>query len=128
VNFNYFISEAVFSFILDAVDLVASDGWRRLGDYAFEPATGLWRHRAGRPEPLGSLRDVAYGADGEMAWPSHRHREPESRLSDYIAEGRTILARAVELPASPTVDEGDVGPDFEALRWFLLPEDVAAHA
>jgi selenocysteine lyase/cysteine desulfurase len=127
VNFNYFISEAVFSFILDAVDLVASDGWRRLGDYAFEPATGLWRHRAGRPEPLGSLRDVAYGADGEMAWPSHRHREPESRLSDYIAEGRTILARAVELPASPTVDEGDVGPDFEALRWFLLPEDVAAH-
>jgi hypothetical protein len=63
-----------------------------------------------------------------MAWPSHRHREPESRLSDYIAEGRTILARAVELPASPTVDEGDVGPDFEALRWFLLPEDVAAHA
>ena len=28
VNFNYFISEAVFEFILDAVDLVATDGWR----------------------------------------------------------------------------------------------------
>ncbi len=128
VNFNYFISEAVFSFILDAVDLVASEGWRRLGDYAFEPATGLWRHRAGRPEPLGSLRDVAYGADGSMAWPSHRHREPESRLAAYLDEAREILARPVEAPAVPTVEDGAVGPDFEALRWFLLPEDVAAHA
>src|SRR6185312_6648650 len=51
VNFNYFISEPVFEFLLDAVDLVASDGWRFLPDYAFEPATGLWHHRAGRPEP-----------------------------------------------------------------------------
>jgi selenocysteine lyase/cysteine desulfurase len=127
VNFNYFISEAVFSFILDAVDLVASDGWRRLGDYAFEPATGLWRHRAGRPEPTASLRDVSYEG-GSMAWPSHRHREPESRLAEYLVEGREILARPVTAPSTPTVGDGAVGPDFEALRWFLLPEDVTAHA
>ena len=127
VNFNYFISEAVFSFILDAVDLVASEGWRRLGDYAFEPATGLWKHRAGRPEPPASLRDVSY-ADGTMTWPSHRHREPESRLVDHLEEGRAILAGPPVVPASPTVEDGSVGPDFEALRWFLLPEDVAAHA
>ena len=30
VNFNYFISEAVFDFILGAVEIVASDGWRLL--------------------------------------------------------------------------------------------------
>ena len=40
VNFNYFISEAVFAFILEAVELVASDGWRLLPHYRFEPATG----------------------------------------------------------------------------------------
>ena len=44
---------------------------------AFEPATGLWRHRAGTPEPPLSLHDIRY-PDGVMAWPSHRHREPES--------------------------------------------------
>ena len=127
VNFNYFISEAVFEFILDAVDLVATDGWRRLGDYAFEPATGLWTHRAGRPEPPASLRDVTYDGDG-MAWPSHRHHEPESRLADHLVEGRAILDRPAVMPATPTIDGDAVGPDFEALRWFLLPEDVAAHA
>jgi selenocysteine lyase/cysteine desulfurase len=124
VNFNYFISEAVFEFILDAVDLVASEGWRLLPEYAFDPATGLWRHRAGLPEPPLSLRDISY-ADGRMAYDAHRRHEPESRLPAYLAEARELLA-ARPLPlAVPTIDQGAVGPDFEDLRWFLLPEDVA---
>jgi hypothetical protein len=127
VNFNYFISEAVFSFILDAVDLVAREGWRLLPEYAFDPATGLWHHRAGRPEPPLSLHDVSY-ADGTMAYPAHRHREPESRLADYLTDARARLARPPGPLAGPTFDEAAVGEDFEALRWFLLPEDVAGVA
>ncbi|HEY4189148.1 MAG TPA: aminotransferase class V-fold PLP-dependent enzyme [Candidatus Limnocylindrales bacterium] len=127
VNFNYFVSEAVFAFLLDAVDLVATDGWRLLPDYSFEPASGLWHHRAGRPEPPASLRDVRYD-DGRMDWPSHRHHEPESRLAEYLDEARAFLARPVVAPATPSVDPEEVGPDFEALRWFWLPEEVAAEA
>ncbi len=125
VNFNYFISEAVFAFILDAVDFVAGDGWRLLPDYTFEPATGLWRHRDGTPEPPMSLFDITYDAvDGSMRRPSHRHQEPESRLAAYVDEARAILARSRRQPDGPTIEPGTVGPDFEALRWFLLPEDV----
>ncbi|HEY5115207.1 MAG TPA: aminotransferase class V-fold PLP-dependent enzyme, partial [Nakamurella sp.] len=40
INFNYFISEAVFRYLVDAVLLIAGDGWRLLGDYRFEPVTG----------------------------------------------------------------------------------------
>jgi hypothetical protein len=127
VNFNYFISEAVFEFILDAVDLVASEGWRLLPDYAFDAATGLWRHRAGRPEPPLSLRDIRYD-EGAMAWPSHRHHEPESRLAGYLAEARDLLAQPPAAVTTPTIPDGAVGPDFDALRWFLLPEDVSALA
>jgi selenocysteine lyase/cysteine desulfurase len=127
VNFNYFISEAVFEFILDAVDQVAREGWRLLPDYRFEPSTGMWRHRAGQPEPPLSLRDVSY-AGGGMAYPAHRHREPESRLADYLAEARRILAAPPRPLAEPSLADGDVGPDFEDLRWFLLPEDVTAYA
>ena len=60
VNFNYFISETVFDFILGAVELVASDGWRLLPHYRFEPSTGLWRHAGGTAEPPLSLRDVRF--------------------------------------------------------------------
>ena len=93
VNFNYFISEAVFEFILDAVDLVATEGWRLLPDYAFEPATGLWRHRAGRPEPPRACATSAT-TTGAMDWPSHRHHEPESRLAEYLDGGARDPGRA----------------------------------
>jgi hypothetical protein len=127
VNFNYFISEAVFEFILDAVDLVASEGWRLLPDYEFDAATGLWRHRAGRPEPPLSLHDIRY-AGGVMTWPSHRHHEPVTRLVEYLDEARDLLALPPRPLAAPTIPAGAVGPDFEALRWFLLPEDVSTVA
>ncbi len=127
VNFNYFISEAVFEFLLDAVDLVASDGWRLLPDYGFDPATGLWHHRAGRPEPPASLRDIAYGGEG-MAWPSHRHHEPESRLAAYLDEARERMARPMRAVDAPSMDPALVGPDFESLRWFWLPEEVVVGA
>ena len=127
VNFNYFISEAVFEFVLAAVDLVATEGWRLLPDYAFEPATGLWRHLAGLPEPPLSLRAISYD-DARMAYASHRHLEPESRLADYLAEARERLAQPPGPLTAPTYPADAVGEDFEDLRWFLLPEDVAAPA
>jgi hypothetical protein len=117
----------VFEFILDAVDLVATDGWRALADYAFEPATGLWRHRDGTPEPPLSLHDIAY-PDGVMTWSSHRHHEPESRLPAYLAEAREVLGRPPRVLDTPTIPAGSVGADFEELRWFLLPEDLAGDA
>src|SRR5713101_548643 len=73
VNFNYFISEAVFAYIVRAVAMVARDGWRLLPWYRFEPATGMWRHAAGSPEPPLSLHDVRFAADG-VTYPAHRHR------------------------------------------------------
>jgi selenocysteine lyase/cysteine desulfurase len=127
VNFNYFISETVFEFLLDAVDLVASEGWRLLPDYRFDPSTGLWHHRDGRPEAPASLRDVAYAA-GAMTWPAHHHREPEHRLREYLAEAREVLRRPPRSGEDASVDPASVGPDFEALRWFWLPEELVGEA
>ena len=122
VNFNYFISETVFGFILDAVDLVAREGWRLLPRYRFEPASGLWRHADGIGEPPLSLYDVRY-EDGAMRYRAHRHREPESRLADYLAEAGEILAAP---PVAPRAEALDVSADFEALRWFWLPGELGA--
>jgi len=126
VNFNYFISEAVFAYILEAVDLLATDGWKLLPQYRFEESTGLWRHAAGLAEPPLSLRDIRY-VDGTMVHSGHRRRQaPESSLVDYIEEARRILAS----PPAPLADPDPhvLSPDFEALRWFWLPEEIAASA
>ena len=123
VNFNYFISEAVFEYVLEAVDVVASEGWRMLPAYRFDPATGMWVHRGGVVEPPLSLGAIRYD-DGTMRYAAHRHREPESRLADYLTEARSLLA---ETSSAAIGDDGslEVGTDFEELRWFWLPSEVA---
>ena len=123
VNFNYFISEPVFQFLLDAVDFVATDGWRLLPDYRFDPATGLWHHADGPAEAPLSLRDIGY-ADGSMRYEAHRHRAPDAALAGYLEEARRIAA-APHTHEPARLDRAAIGPDFESLRWFWLPEEVA---
>jgi selenocysteine lyase/cysteine desulfurase len=126
VNFNYFISEAVFDYILDAVELTARDGWRLTPQYRFDPRTGLWRHAAGLAEPPLSLDDISY-PEGRMTWQAHRHHAPESRLVDHLEDAGAILADP-PVPALPPQSANDlgVGPDFQELRWFLMPDEAAA--
>jgi selenocysteine lyase/cysteine desulfurase len=122
VNFNYFISEAVFEYILRAVEITATDGWRLLPQYHFDPETGLWRHRTEVAEPPLSLSDIRYEAGG-MRYTARRHQAPEAKLLDHLAEAEALLAHP-PTPPGPA-DPLDVGPDFEALRWFVLPDEVA---
>jgi selenocysteine lyase/cysteine desulfurase len=122
VNFNYFISEPVFRYVLDAVDIVATDGWRLLPRYRFDPATGMWRHVDGQPEPPMSLDDVGYEG-GAMRFAGHRHHTPEAALEDYLEQARAIL---VDPPIEADPVPLEVGEDFEQLRWFWLPEEIAA--
>jgi hypothetical protein len=122
VNFNYFISEPVFSYVVAAVRVVARDGWRLLEDYHFEPVSGLWRHHRGPIEPALRLGQVSYGPDGEMRYPHHDDRATESELKRYLDEAATLLAgthprRGHDTAPSP----GTVSEDFEHLRWFDLP-------
>ena len=119
VNFNYFISETVFAYLVEAVRLVARDGWRLLGDYHFEPSTGLWRHRRGPSEPPLRLAQVEYDAQGLMRYPQHNDRAPESDLRRYLLEATALLAVAVPSTGEPCDDM--VSADFEHLRWFDLP-------
>ena len=93
VNFNYFISDPVFDYVVEAVRLVARHGWRLLGDYRFDPATGLWRHRRGPVEPPLRLGQVSYDEDRPDDLPAPQDRAPESELRRYLDEARRAVRR-----------------------------------
>ncbi len=118
VNFNYFISEAVFDFILEAVHLVATHGWRLLDEYRFAPETGLWQHRKGVGEPPLSLEDVECTPEG-LAYPNRRREEPSSRMKEYLEEARRLFEAAT--PGLSAKERLELTEDFEHLRWFPLP-------
>jgi selenocysteine lyase/cysteine desulfurase len=125
VSFNYFISEATASYIVDAVDFVATHGWLLLPRYRFDPPSGLWRHRGGVVEPPLRLTQLHYDADGRLRHPSRHERAPESALADYLAEARQLAERlaATAQPETAVTAPGRsarVSADFEELRWFDL--------
>jgi hypothetical protein len=82
----------------------------------------MWRHVDGQPEPPMSLDDVGYEG-GAMRFAGHRHHTPEAALKDYLEQARAIL---VDPPIEADPVPLEVGEDFEQLRWFWLPEEIAA--
>ncbi len=125
VNFNYFISETVFQFILDAVHFVAEHGWRLLDQYDFDPHTGLWQHVRGRSEAPMSLWDVHFTPNG-IECPHRRYSAGESDLASYLEAARRIVAESRASPPSEGRCTDDLTEDFEHLRWFPLPSERAA--
>jgi selenocysteine lyase/cysteine desulfurase len=124
VSFNYFISETVFQYLVDAVDLVAEHGWKLLPEYRFEPSTGLWRHHLGPIEPPLRLTQLHYDSDtGDLVRPPHPdQRAGEDALAGYLAEARTLLAASSPSTLSEP-GSGSLSAEFEHLRWFDLPAE-----
>ena len=82
ITFNYFISETVFRYILDAVHLVAHDGWKLLPLYRFDPASGVWQHR----EPRAQTRTSASTRCSSIR-PAPLAAAPESVLAGQLETG-----------------------------------------
>ncbi|MFJ8630458.1 aminotransferase class V-fold PLP-dependent enzyme [Streptomyces sp. NPDC093568] len=119
LNFNYFISETVRDYLINAVDLIAAYGHRLLLDYRFDPHTGQWHHHEGHPAPPLRLTDLSYSADGGLTAPAPRHH----RLGEEALAGQLDRAREVLTTRPDHLEEGPTGlaADFERMRWFPLP-------
>ena len=109
LSLNYFISETVFEYIVEAVHLIANQGWKLLPLYRFDDRTGLWHHAA-QPRALPTL---SFDSDPLPT-------APESALAGQLAEARRIMS-AVEAAPSPAAR-------CDRFRWFPLPEEVAVRA
>jgi selenocysteine lyase/cysteine desulfurase len=125
VNFNYFISETVFNFLIDAVKLIANEGWKLLPYYQFDTESGEWTHRNRSSYPVLHLSDISYEG-GMMSYPSRHLTEPERVLGRYLKQAHEIIANAVHEAHTLTIRDPDPGADFETLRWFPLPAEILA--
>ncbi len=122
VNFNYFIAEETFRYIVDAVSLVAERGRALLPYYRFDPDRGLWHHRELLTIPPLSLDDISY----EEATMSYRRRPtmlPTGGLSAYLDRARYLIDELAANPPSP-LGLPETNADFEHLRWFHYPDEI----
>jgi selenocysteine lyase/cysteine desulfurase len=117
LNFNYFIDEDTFEYLVRAIELVAEHGWKLLPFYRFDQNGAVWRYQNHKTELAASLETLDFNALPEAAEKSER---------PSLAE--TMKTAEAELLRNHSTEEryNVIQPQkVEELRWFVRPQDVA---
>ena len=117
LNFNYFIDEQTFDYLLRAVELIAEFGWRLLPYYFFDKNSGTWRYQKKTMSLPSDLNTFYFET---MSVPR------KSPITD-IALTKYLEMASAELQ-SDHCDKEHYPLAFpqatEHLRWFVLPQEV----
>ncbi|KAF7381347.1 hypothetical protein HZH66_013741 [Vespula vulgaris] len=131
LSFPYFMSEAEVAFILEALKMVATEGWKLLPQYVLNPQTGEWRHHTNgilkERKLLGTIRYT----DGRMNASERRASGsgafPQS-YADCLQTARNIFNRARKMaqryPLQTDRIFNFISEQTEPLRWFMLPSEA----
>ena len=125
LNFNYFIADAEFDYLIAAITLVAELGWQMLPLYHFDKAAGTWRYEQRKQLPTRNLRDLSFtDYCSEARQPqAHSGNDYIDDLSGYLDVARKTLRDARPETGTSVLTLSDQG---EALRWFVLPQEIQA--
>ena len=115
LNFNYFIDENTFEYLLRAVELIAEHGWRLLPYYRYLTTQGLWCYQEQAMQLPTTLDDFV------TVLPTRHDPESSDVLPKYLTQAeQELTADHAEMTRySLTLNES-----ADALRWFALPQDI----
>ncbi len=114
LNFNYFISESEFDYLLGAIELVAQHAWRVLPYYDFDIASGVWRFQDEvRSLPV-SLEDLAF----DQLESKTKALPLPWDLGDLLVQAERVMTTLKPKQPETTFH---LSGEAERLRWFALP-------
>lgn len=125
------MSEAEVAFVLEALKMVATEGWKLLPQYILNSDTGEWRHYTNsvfkERKWLGSIRYT----DGRMNASERRISGSgvfPQNYSDCLQTARNIFNRARKMaqryPLQIDKSFNFMCERMEILRWFMLPSEA----
>lgn len=129
ISLPYFINDAELAFVMEAVKMVATEGWKLLPQYVVDLNTGEWRHHTNAVfkdrKWLTSIRYV----DGKMTVNERRISGPglfPQNYSECLQTARNLFNRARK--TANRCPYNDQGITFDArcerLRWFILQQEA----
>ncbi|XP_017891306.1 uncharacterized protein LOC108631698 [Ceratina calcarata] len=131
LSFPYFMSEAEVAFVLEALKMVATEGWKLLPQYVLNPDTGEWRHHTNSVfKERKWLSSIRY-TDGKMNASERRVSGSgvlPQNYGDCLQTARNIFNRARKMaqryPLQIDRSYNFVSKRLESLRWFMLPSEA----
>ncbi|MAA65031.1 MAG: aminotransferase [Alteromonadaceae bacterium] len=120
LNFNYFIDESTFEYLIRAVELVAEHGWRLLPYYAFDTQANVWRYQGSETPLITQWQDIDFEEMDKRS--PGAPATADKTLPDYLAIAEKTLTDTRD---QATVYSLELPEEAEALRWFALPQQAA---
>ncbi|XP_050546632.1 uncharacterized protein LOC126908518 isoform X2 [Daktulosphaira vitifoliae] len=129
ISLPYFMSDNEVSFVLEALKMVATEGWKLLPQYTLNPETGEWKHHTNNVfrdrKWLGSIRYT----DGKMVFPERKTSVQNTCPADFsecLKTARNTFNKARKMAQRfPLPDQRSMfTEETEKLRWFMLPSEA----
>ncbi|MCF8475120.1 MAG: aminotransferase class V-fold PLP-dependent enzyme [Emcibacter sp.] len=117
LNFNYFIDEESFEYLLKAVELIALYGWKLLGQYQYDPDHGVWRFGQKMTIPCRTLGEISYD-NGAFQTPPHENLGVRKPLSHYLEQVEAYLK---DVTFNENIPPHYLPEKYEELRWYITP-------
>lgn len=98
----YFMPDEEVDYILEAINIVARDGWKLLPQYRYDVEEGSWHHAHfnEKPLPLMSLSDISYNRMDKFAMSVQgviNHRDEKGHQQTYehlLADAKRVIDKA----------------------------------
>ncbi|XP_071445541.1 uncharacterized protein [Hetaerina americana] len=130
ISLPYFMSEEEVAFILEAIKMVATEGWKLLPQYILRPETGEWRHHSNMVfKDRKWISSIRY-TDGKMTLGENKGNSSAASLpqdyADCLQTARVIFNKARKMAQRyPLADQSVMFDEkTEKLRWFMLPSEA----
>jgi selenocysteine lyase/cysteine desulfurase len=130
LNFNYFISDEEFQYLLGAIELIAESGWRMLPAYRYDAMSGVWRHHSWHAKNAANHGKTSHHQIEAIDW------MVQQSVPNAMADRQTIKLdaqkalhnakqRLLSCTALMSVADVDLSEPHDQLRWFMQPSEAS---
>ena len=119
LNFNYFINEETFDYLLNAIEYVSELGWKLLPFYEIDSNSGTWRYQGASMKLESLCLESLFVEDQQPAM------DPAKPLSEYLDEALKELNKVDESRVRYSLS---LPESANKMRWFVLPQEIESES
>jgi selenocysteine lyase/cysteine desulfurase len=124
LNFNYFIPEEEFEFILMAIEWIAENGWKLMPVYVFDDSIGIWKHKAMRDIKLGTLDDLCIPVRKRLHFGTDWNKRIKRK--SYFRFANKLTKKAHKFYNNGPYQSYKFPQLDNSLRWYALAQDASS--
>ncbi|HAW50718.1 MAG TPA: aminotransferase, partial [Flavobacteriales bacterium] len=121
LNFNYFIPEDEFNYLMNCMIWISENGWKLLNAYHFDDKEGMWHAKDWVQTSVNTIQNFA---DVVPKLKKGSLSDKKSKRNKYLKEADKIAKKELKSFHTKPLQQYGYSQIENPLRWFSLAQDV----